>query len=133
MVIFRVDPSNDEPLFLQIVNTVKRAVATGRLETGDRLPSVRELAHELVINPNTIARAYQVLDAEGVTRSRRGSGTFVAERKVILKSDERRRRFRQALETALADAVHLGMTEAEVQRAFGAAVKRLQFGTGGKG
>jgi GntR family transcriptional regulator len=53
---FRVDPSSAEPLFAQIVAGVKHAVATGRLAPGDRLPSVRELARELVINPNTIAR-----------------------------------------------------------------------------
>ena len=63
----RVDPASGEPLFAQIVAAVKQAVATGRLGAGDRLPSVRELARELVINPNTIAKAYQALDAEGIT------------------------------------------------------------------
>jgi GntR family transcriptional regulator len=130
MIPFRVDPTDTEPLFLQIVNAVKRGVAVGRLEPGERLPSVRELARELVINPNTIARAYQVLEAEGVTLSRRGAGTFVAERKVVVRSDERRRRFKAALETVLADAVHLGLTAEEVRKAFAAALKRFRFEEG---
>ena len=126
--LLRVDPSDSEPVFLQIVNAVKRAVATGRLTEGERLPSVRELARELVINPNTIARAYQVLESEGVTVSRRGAGTFVAARKVVVRSDERRRRFRAALETALSDAVHLGLTADEVRAVFAATLKRFRFG-----
>lgn len=127
MMPFRVDPADSEPLFLQIVNAVKRGVAVGRLKPGERLPSVRELAKELVINPNTIARAYQVLETDGVTLSRRGAGTFVAQRKVVIRSDERRRRFKAALEGVLADAVHLGLTAGEVQKAFAAALKRFRF------
>lgn len=122
-----VDPSASEPLFQQLVQSVKRDVATGALRAGDRLPSVRELAKELVINPNTIAKAYRALEAEGVILSRRGAGSFVAERSVVLKSQERKRRFREAIEGALSDAVHLGLTAAEVRKAFAAAVKRFRF------
>jgi GntR family transcriptional regulator len=125
--MFRVDVSSSEPLFAQIVGAAKHAVATGRLRPGDRLPSVRELARELLINPNTIVRAYQALEAEGVTVSRRGSGTFVANRKVVVKTDERRRRFREALDPVLAQAVHLGLSEAEVRRAFTQTLKRFRF------
>ena len=126
-MVFRVDPSNSEPLFQQLIASVKRDVATGRLKPGDRLPSVRELARELVINPNTIARAYRDLETEGVTISRRGAGTFIAERRVVVKSDERRRRLRTALEAVLSDAVHLGLSEADVRKTFDAAVKRFRF------
>ncbi len=127
MVIWRIDTANSQPLFLQVVNTVKRAVATGRLRPGDRLPSVRELARDLVINPNTIAKAYQALESEGVTLSRRGAGTFIAERRIVLKADERRRRFAKALDAALSDAVHLGLSAEEVSKAFATAVKRFHF------
>ncbi len=128
MVVWKVDPGSSEPLFQQIVNRVKQAVALGRLRPGDRLPSVRELARELVINPNTIARAFRELEGEGVTLSRRGSGTFVAERKVVLKADERRRRLRDAMEAALRDAVHLGLGEDEVRKVFEAALTKYRFG-----
>jgi GntR family transcriptional regulator len=123
----RVDPASGEPLFAQIVAAVKQAVATGRLGAGDRLPSVRELARELVINPNTIAKAYQALDAEGVTLSRHGAGTFVAERRVVLAADEQRRRLRDGLATLLTEAVHLGLREADVRREFDAALERFRF------
>lgn len=123
----RVDPASGEPLFAQIVGAVKQAVATGRLAAGDRLPSVRELARELVINPNTIAKAYQTLDAEGVTLSRHGAGTFIAERRVVLAADEQRRRIREGLTTLLTDAVHLGLREADVRREFEAALERFRF------
>lgn len=128
MVVWKVDPQSSEPLFQQIVNRVKQAVAVGRLKPGDRLPSVRELAKELVINPNTIARAFRELEGEGITLSRRGSGTFVAERKVVLKAEERRRRLREALEAALRDAVHLGLDEQEVRKVFDAALAKYRFG-----
>jgi len=127
MVVWRVDPGSSEPLFQQIVNRVKQAVATGALKPGDRIPSVRELAKELVINPNTIARAFRDLEAEGVTVSRRGSGTFVAERRVVLTDKERRRRLREALEAALRDAVNLGLTEAEARAIFESALKKYRF------
>lgn len=127
MVVWRVDPGSSEPLFQQIVNRVKQAVATGALNPGDRIPSVRELAKELVINPNTIARAFRDLEAEGVTVSRRGSGTFVAERRVVLTDKERRRRLREALEAALRDAVNLGLTEAEARAIFESALKKYRF------
>jgi len=127
MALFHVDPAGAEPVFQQIVSCVKRAVATGRLAADDRLPSVRDLARELVINPNTIAKAYQALEAEGVTYSRRGAGTFVARRKVVLRADEQRRRLREALEAVLSDAVHLGLGEAEVRKVFEAALKRFRF------
>jgi GntR family transcriptional regulator len=127
MAFLRVDPAGQEPVFQQIVDHVKREIATGRLRPEDRLPSVRDLAKELLINPNTIARAYQTLEAEGVTYSRRGAGTFIAERKPTLRVDERRRRFREALEAALADAFHLGVSEDEARKAFDAALKRFRF------
>lgn len=123
----RVDPASPEPLFAQLVAAVKRGVATGRIAPGDRLPSVRELASELTINPNTIAKAYQALENEGVTVSRHGAGTFVADRRVVVRRGECRRRVREALDGLLADAVHLGLTEDDVRAEFEAAAKRVRF------
>lgn len=127
MTPFHVDPTRGEPLFAQLVDAVKKAVATGALRPGDRLPSVRELAEELVVNPNTIAKAFRQLEADGVTVSRAGTGTFVAERRPTLSREERRRRLLEALEGALADAVHWGTTRAEAARAFDDVVARLRF------
>ena len=129
-MIIRIDPSDSRPLFSQIVDSVMRAVGTGTLVPGDRLPSVRELAKELVINPNTIVHAYQVLEAEGVTVSRRGSGTFVAERRQRLRDEERKRRIEAALDALLSEATHLGLTEREVRDAFEDVVTRYRHGLG---
>lgn len=123
----RIDPSSPAPLFGQIVEAVRQAVATGRARPGDRLPSVRELAAELVINPNTIAKAYQTLEAEGIAVSRKGSGTFIADRKVLVNDAERLRRIDARLEALLAEAVHLGFTAAEVRQRFAEALRRYRF------
>src|SRR5687767_1696595 len=120
----RVDPSSPEPLFAQVVAAVKKAVATGRLAPGDRLPSVRDLARELVINPNTIVRAYQVLETEGITRSRQGAGTFVADRRVVYRKREQVRRVREGLDALLSEAVHLGLSEDDVRHEFEDALRR---------
>jgi GntR family transcriptional regulator len=127
VAVFRVDPSQPEPLFQQLVDSVKDAVGRGRLQPGEKLPSVRELARELVLNPNTIAKAFRVLETEGVTYSRRGAGTFVAERRNTVTNAERKRRFREGIEPLLADARHLGLSERDVRKIFDAALKRFQF------
>ena len=126
-MITRLDPSSSEPLFLQLMNSVKSAVATGRMRPGDKLPSVRELAKDLVVNPNTVARAFQVLDADGVTYSRRGSGTFVAEPRPTLRKDEGMRRYRTSLDSLLAEALHMGLDEGDVRKGFEAALGELRF------
>ena len=67
------------PIYLQVANSIKRDIVTGRLELGARLPSVRDLAVEYTINPNTVSRVYKELEMEGVCFTRRGMGTFVTE------------------------------------------------------
>ena len=131
-MITRLDPTSSEPLFQQLVNSVKSAVATGRMRPGDKLPSVRELAKDLVVNPNTVARAFQVLDADGVTYSRRGSGTFVAEPRPTLRKDEGLRRHRAALDALLSDAVHMGLSEDDVRATFESALGEMRFPAGGE-
>ena len=67
------------PIYIQIMFEIKRRISTGQLKAGHKLPSVRDLADELKVNPNTIVRAYQELEREGVTETRRGMGTFIIE------------------------------------------------------
>jgi GntR family transcriptional regulator len=132
-MVIRIDPASRDPLFTQIVESVKRDVGTGRLKPGDRLPSVRDLAKDLVINPNTIAKAYQVLEAEGVTVSRRGAGTFIADRRPRLAAGERRRRLGAAMDALLSEAVHLGLTEEEIRAALEAAIEQYRRGLARQG
>lgn len=77
MVWFRVDPDKNVPLYQQVGQEIKAAIRSGALEAGERLPTVRQLASELAINPNTVARAYLELEREGWITTARGAGTFV--------------------------------------------------------
>ena len=75
---FRIDNASDRPVYLQIIDQVKRDIALGRLAKEERLPTVRQLAQQLAINPNTIAKAYRQLEQEGIIVTRAGAGAFVA-------------------------------------------------------
>jgi GntR family transcriptional regulator len=75
----RVNPLSGTPLYLQLVEHLKHAIETGAIKAGDQLPSVRKMAEDLLINPNTVVRAYRDLDAEGILELRHGSGVFVRE------------------------------------------------------
>ena len=113
-----VDPSNDVPIFRQIVQQIKTAVAMGRLQPEDPLPSVRQLAVELAVNPNTVARAYLDLEIEGVIYKRQGAGTFVSGQGVEMSKRERRRVLSELFERALVEGVNLGMDERELRETF---------------
>src|SRR5438876_8408081 len=77
-MLFRPNPSLGVPIYLQLMEQVKHAVETGALRPGEQLPGIRPLAEELVINPNTVAKAYRELEHEGVIELRHGAGAFVA-------------------------------------------------------
>ena len=77
-MLFRTNPSLGVPIYLQLMEQVKHAIETGALRPGDQLPGMRPLAEELVINPNTVAKAYRELEHEGVIELRHGAGAFVA-------------------------------------------------------
>ncbi len=79
-MLFRPNPSSGVPIYLQLMEQVKYAIETGALRPGDQLPGIRPLAEELVINLNTVAKAYRELEHEGVIELRHGSGAFVAKR-----------------------------------------------------
>lgn len=83
---FKINPASGIPIYLQIGQQIKTAVASGALQPGDQLPSVRELALELTINPNTAAKAYQELEREGIITTIRGKGTFIANQETPLNS-----------------------------------------------
>jgi GntR family transcriptional regulator len=75
----RLNPLSGTPLYVQLVEHLKHSIGTGALKAGDQLPSVRKMAEDLLINPNTVVRAYRDLDAEGILELRHGSGVFVRE------------------------------------------------------
>ena len=104
---FEVFSNTSEPIYLQIESQIRRAVASGRLKEGDQLPSVRALAEQLTVNPNTVARAYNELTTEGVVESRPGRGVFVAHRRQMFSQEERERRLDEALHRLLDDTAFL--------------------------
>ena len=120
-----IDPSNGLPIYMQIVQQIKRGIAVGRLQPEDPLPSVRQLATELRVNPNTVARAYLDLEIEGVIYKRQGHGTFVSGQGVEMSKRERRRAVGQHLEKAVVEGVHLGLDEEEMREAFDAALEKI--------
>ncbi len=92
MAAVRLNPSSGTPLYLQLVEHLKHSIATGAIKAGEQLPSVRRMAEDLLINPNTVVRAYRDLESEGIVDLRHGSGVFVSEsvsaRKELMKKAE---------------------------------------------
>lgn len=111
---FSIDPKSGVPFYRQIIERVKFGIAGGRLTPGDQLPTVRRLAADLSVNPNTVIRAYRELEIEGVLDTQQGSGTFVSDRRPEIDDLERRRMLDQILTELLARASGYGFTVDEV-------------------
>ncbi|HEX5470847.1 MAG TPA: GntR family transcriptional regulator [Lacipirellulaceae bacterium] len=124
---FQVDPTTRVPIYRQLMDQIRLAVARGRLRPGSRLPSVRVLSRELVINPNTVARVYTELEREGVLNTRPGLGVFVAEPQAELSAAARRQRLAEIIDSFLTDAVHLGFSSEEVLSAVTKRIRGFQF------
>jgi len=125
-LFFSLSPASDVPIFKQIIQQIHRELAIGKLHVGDQLPAVRTLAEELVINPNTVARAYQDLIREGVLESRAGRGVFVAERRQVFSEEESERRLQHAAEQLCHEALLLGAGLPEIRSALDKKWKELQ-------
>ena len=107
--------SNDGvPIYQQIVNQVKHLVAAGRLDPGEEIPPIRVLAQQLVVNPNTVARAYLELEREGVVHKRHGAGTYVAESSSTLSHRQRLKLLGERVDALLVEASHLDVNLGEV-------------------
>jgi GntR family transcriptional regulator len=113
-VDFSIDPKSGVPFYRQIIEQVKFAIARGDLGPGERLPTMRQLAVDLSINPNTVIRAYREMEIEGVVDTHQGSGTFVSRQKPEIDALERRRMLDQILTELLARASDYGFTLDEV-------------------
>ena len=123
---FSISPASDVPIFRQIMHQIQRAISARALRVGEQLPAVRSLAESLVINPNTVARAYQELIREGLLESRSGRGVFVAERRQVFSEAEQTRRLRHLAEQLCQEATLLGAPWAEVSSLLETTWKDLQ-------
>jgi GntR family transcriptional regulator len=110
----RIAPHDGVPIYLQIVNQVKYLVASGRLVPGEELPAIRVLAEQLVVNPNTVARAYRELEVAGVVTKRRTAGTYVSDAGSPLARRERVKILTERIDALLAESRQLGIRTDEV-------------------
>jgi GntR family transcriptional regulator len=113
-MIIRVQPSLGVPIYLQIESQVKHAIAAGALKLDDPLPSVRKLAAELRVNPNTVARAYQNLERDGILRNVPGGGCYVSTQSPGLLKTEKLRRLRPMAMQLAVEAKQLRLSRAEL-------------------
>jgi GntR family transcriptional regulator len=133
-MLFRPNPSLGVPIYLQLMEQVKHAVETGALKPGDQLPGIRPLAEQLVINANTVAKAYRELEHAGVIELRHGAGAFVASQAAISKKASDALRAGQALvESAVARLRVQGLTDDEIRRLFEAELAGLDKMGGRRG
>ena len=124
-MIFHVNPSSGVPIYVQIKNQVKNAIAAGALKQDQTLPSVRKLASELGINPNTVARAYQELERDGVIATVPGGGTYVAENVPRFLKAEKLRRLQPYAKQIAVEGIQLGLTDEEILGALQEELERL--------
>ena len=114
-MFFRLDSESGVPFYQQIVRQAKQMIAGGSVQPGDRMPTVRELASQLVVNPNTVARAYLDLERDGLVETRRGQGTFACAPAGRLADTERRRIITELLQHVLVEAYRLSMSGEQVR------------------
>jgi GntR family transcriptional regulator len=115
-MIIRIDTTSAVPVYAQIVDQVKRAIAIGALLPGESLGSLRETAVKLRVNPLTVSKAYKLLEQEGLVESKQGLGSFVAGNVSIPSDDYRHECVSQRLDAAFADASQLGMSGPELKK-----------------
>jgi GntR family transcriptional regulator len=112
-MIFQVNYKSGKPVYLQVVDQVKSAAASGALQAGEPLPSIRPLAEELRVNRNTIAKAYGELESQGVIETLPGKGCFLKENNSPLKKDVRRKLLIEEIDQAIVQAHHLQVPRGE--------------------
>lgn len=125
--MFEINTASRLPIYQQLAEQIRSAIARGELEHEARLPSVRKLSRELVINPNTVARTYTELEREGLLVNRPGLGVFVAARRNELTKAARERRLVDLLDRCLTEAVHLGFSADEVVRLVSRRIEQFQW------
>lgn len=117
-MLLRPNPTSGVPIYLQLMEQVKHAVATGALRAGDQLPGIRPLAEELVINANTVAKAYRELAHEGVIELRHGAGAFVRDARRARRDTENVRAGQTLVAATIGRLRERGLGDEEIRRLF---------------
>ena len=122
----RIDNASNRPVYRQIIDQIKRDIALGRLIKDEKLPTVRQLAVQLAINPNTIAKAYRQLEGEGIIVTRPGAGAFIANLDSNLSRSVRKRLLSDELERIAVEAFHMQIDKETLLELFNNAVEKLK-------
>ena len=130
-MLISIDPADVRPIYVQIMDEIKRAVVLGTVQPDDPLPSVRQLAGELRVNPNTVQQAYRELERDGLVYVRRGQGTFVSEDRGLQNERERRELASVVAERALREAFRNGVSVEELIAAIRSAEPMVTSEAGG--
>jgi GntR family transcriptional regulator len=123
----RIDNASDRPVYQQIIDQIKRDIALGRLAKEDKLPTVRELARQIAINPNTIGKAYRQLEQEGIIVTKPGAGAFVASLDSNLNRSVRKKLISEELERIAVDAFHMQIDGQTLLELFNNAIEKFNF------
>ena len=124
---FVINNSINRPAYQQIVDQVKRDVALGRTKKGQKLPTIRQLAAQLVINPNTIAKAYRQLEQEGIIVTKVGSGAFISSTDSGLNKSVRKKLICEDMERVIIEAFHMQIDKKSLQDWFGDSVEKFNL------
>jgi len=120
----QIDPRDPTPIYAQLDRGIRVAIAHGKLKTGDQLPTVRQLAVDLRVNANTVAKVYLALEREGIVQTKRGVGTFISDsRPPAVHDAHRERRLKELVDRLLADAASIGFSPREIARYLSRRVK----------
>jgi len=115
---FRLDAHSGVPVYRQLIDQVQAGIASGSLKPGDQLPTVRQVAVDLTINPNTVSRAYREMEIRGLLDTQQGSGTFISDRKVEYSKNERERVLTQLVNEFVSRAGAAGFTLKQLMKAL---------------
>jgi GntR family transcriptional regulator len=125
-MFLRINPSSGVPIYLQIESQIKQVIASGAMGAGDSIPSTRKLAAELRVNPNTVARAYQNLERDGVIRTVPGGGTYIADNVPGLLKAEKLRRLKPIATQLAVEASQMRLDPADLRKLLDTVLKELR-------
>ncbi len=128
----QINSSSDRPVYQQIIDHVKRDIALNRLKNGEKLPTVRQLAAQLAINPNTIAKAYRQLEQDGIIVTRPGAGAFITETNSTLSLSVRKKIICEDIERLIVEAVHMQIDKATLDQWFAERIEKFKFADKGE-
>ena len=126
----RIDNASDRPVYQQIIDQVKRDIALGRIIKNEKLPTVRQLAGQIAINPNTIAKAYRQLEQQGIIVTKAGAGAFVANLDSNLSRSVRKKVISEELERVAVDAYHMQIDSQTLLEWFNNAIAKFNLTSG---